>query len=742
MAKKKHKKNNRPGKQRRRSLLSRLNLPSQTKRQISAVLMFFAAIIIALSFFELAGIAGKYFMSVFTFLIGKTVFISPLLLVLGGFAFLSDRPRFFWFSIFLGIFILILGISGSLGGQEIGRNQEIQKFIWNYSGQGGWIGYIISWPVFYLFGFWANIIVFLTVIIVGILILCQFLWQREKTDESKPSFVQQSETVEGKKSLVSQILKKVEIEPKFKVKEIISSIGNSKAKPSTQDLSLGIETKSAKVGKLSAVNYKSPPIDLFEQDKGSPTSGDIKTNSAIIKRTLENFGIPVEMSEVSVGPTVTQYTFKPAEGIKVSRIIALSNDLSLALAVHPIRIEAPIPGKSLVGIEIPNKVRAFVRLRKLVETPDFQKSSFPLLLCLGRDVSGSPVYSNLGKMPHLLVAGSTGAGKTICLNNLILSLLFRNSPETLRFILIDPKRVEFKIYNDFPHLLIPVISDVQKAVNVLQWLTREMERRFKVLSEVGARDIGLYNNIALKKSLDTMPYIVLVVDELADLMMARGREIEASIVRLAQMARAVGIHLIIATQRPSVEVITGLIKANITSRIAFQVATQVDSRTILDMAGAEKLLGLGDMLFLSSDTGKPKRIQSAFVSEKEVKNIIEWIKSEIQAPKSETEELIERELIESLSEHEESSGENNFYDEDPLYEEAKRMVIETRKASASLFQRRLRVGYARAARLLDMLEDKGIVGPADGAKPREVYIKTDESDESEDSDLIEDQLNL
>jgi S-DNA-T family DNA segregation ATPase FtsK/SpoIIIE len=340
---------------------------------------------------------------------------------------------------------------------------------------------------------------------------------------------------------------------------------------------------------------------------------------------------------------------------------------------------------------------------------------------LGRDVSGNPVFADLAKMPHLLVCGATGTGKTLFLNSLILSLVYRNSPKILKFILVDPKRVEFPIYSDLPHNLTNVIFDVQKTINALRWLVEEMERRFDVLAKFKTRDIFSFNKISLEKKIPPMPYILLIIDELADLMAARGKEIEAAIVRLAQMARAVGIHLVLATQRPSTEVITGLIKANITSRVSFQVASQVDSRTVIDTAGAEKLLGRGDMLFLSPENPKPRRIQGAFVSEKEVQRVVEYLSSKY-----------EKERIESLEEKlAEETGEIGFFErgedlEDPLYEEAKRVVIEAKKASASLLQRRLKIGYARAARLLDILEKRGIVGPPRGAKPREVYLKEEE----------------
>ncbi len=445
------------------------------------------------------------------------------------------------------------------------------------------------------------------------------------------------------------------------------------------------------------------------------------------------------MGEIHTGPTVTQYTLKPAEGIKLSRITSLSNDLSLSLAAHPIRIEAPIPGRSLVGIEIPNRIRAEIRMRSMIESPVFKDPSTKLPLVLGKDVSGSHEFAKLEKMPHMLVAGATGTGKTIFLNVLILSLLYKNTPTTLRLILIDPKRVEFSNYADIPHLLAPIIYDVNKTCNALKWLVGEMERRLQVMSESKTRDIVGYNEAILKNNnkngvekKELMPYIVLVVDELADLMSSKGREVEAGIVRLAQMARAAGIHLILATQRPSVEVITGLIKANVTSRATFQVASQVDSRTVLDVSGAEKLLGAGDLLFISGEISKPKRIQAPFVSEKEIRDVVKWIKSqykeEVDEEKDELSENLEKDLETPTSEGmiDFSTSED---EEDSLYEEAKKLVIENRKASASFLQRRLRVGYARAARLLDILEDRGIVGPSDGAKPREIYAGSDNEED-------------
>jgi S-DNA-T family DNA segregation ATPase FtsK/SpoIIIE len=409
---------------------------------------------------------------------------------------------------------------------------------------------------------------------------------------------------------------------------------------------------------------------------------------------------------------------RPAQGIKLSKITTLQNDLSMSLAAHPIRIEAPIPGRSLVGIELPNKAVMKVRLRNLIEQPDFGQNHKMLTIALGRDVAGMPVYAGLEKMPHMLIAGATGTGKTICLNSIITSLLYRQAPNFLKLILIDPKRVEFPIYNGLPHLLTPVIVDAEKTVNALRWSVSEMERRFEILSSVQARDIISYNKKYVDGELsEPLPYIVIIVDELADLMASHGREVEATVVRLAQMSRAVGIHLVLATQRPSVEVITGLIKANITSRVAFQVASQIDSRTILDGAGAEKLLGNGDMLFLSGDVAKPRRVQGTFVSDKEVRRVTEFL------AKQNTYEYADdiTKARPGSQSHMWNSGGDSDVDDD-LYDQAKEVVIQSGKASASLLQRRLRVGYARAARLLDMLEENGVVGPGDGAKPREILM--------------------
>ena len=472
-----------------------------------------------------------------------------------------------------------------------------------------------------------------------------------------------------------------------------------------------------------------PPLSLLEKDRGKPGVGDIKANANQIKRTLANFGIVVEMDEISIGPSVTRYSLKPAEGVKLAKIVGLQQNLELALAAHPVRIEAPIPGKSLVGIEVPNTSKATIGLGSLLSEPEYAESDKPLLVSLGRDISGRSRFANIAKMPHALIAGATGSGKSVTIHAIINSLLFRNPPENLKFIMIDPKRVELTLYNKIPHLLTPVITDPKKAILALKWAAKEMDRRYNVLEQAAVRDIDSYHKTvfmpALKKTPvegeegpDPMPYIVVIIDELADLMQAYPRELESAIVRLAQMSRAVGIHLLLSTQRPSVNVITGLIKANIPSRVALQVSSQIDSRTIIDMAGAEKLLGAGDMLYMGGEMSKPERIQSAFITESEVKGVVKYLADayvdDIGTQIDFSNDKVDTSIFSA------SIGDDEGGDDDELYEEAKEIVVSTGKASTSFLQRKLRIGYARAARLIDLLEEKGVVGPGSGAKPREV----------------------
>ncbi|MBU0546850.1 DNA translocase FtsK [Patescibacteria group bacterium] len=699
--------------------LPNIDLPQEIKDLIWGIMMFLAATIISLSFWGKAGFFGRQFISISKLLIGDTVYAVPLFFLLMGFIALNTKYRKFFSPLFLAVIIICLSVSTILSVLEPGTQN------------GGLIGQFLSSPLLKLFGFWATQIILSTLIIIGLLIFWQLLVPVMPEKEGKDK--EKAEKAE-RKPILTRIFGQRSA-PKFKVEEIINQSSEKPVKNREETPSL--ELKINKIPQNAPKSkYKKPPLDLLEDEKEKPTSGDTQANTMIIQKTLENFGISVEMAEINVGPTVTQYSFKPAEGIRLSKITALSNNLSLALAAHPIRIEAPIPGRSLVGIEIPNRKRAAVRLKTLISSPSF-KNSPNLTIALGKDVAGAFDYANLTKMPHMLVAGATGSGKTIFLNSLILSLLYQSGPELLRLILVDPKRVEFTVYNDIPHLLCPVIYDAVKTINCLDWLVIEMGRRFEVLSVEKVRNIDSYNEKMLQEGKELMPYIVFIVDELADLIMAKGREIEARIVRLAQLSRAVGIHLILATQRPSVEVITGLIKANITSRISFKVASQIDSRTILDTAGSERLIGLGDMLFISNQVIRPKRIQGAYISEKELKKAISWISENNQniIKEDELSEALNAELDKTIVDTSASGFRNGVGPaEDSLYYEAERIVLETRKASASFLQRRLSVGYARAARLLDILEAKGVVGPADGAKPRQILITDIENQEEHQED--------
>ena len=712
-------------------------MPQKAARMIWGVCTLTLAVIYVFSFFEKAGSVGNMLFGSSQYLFGKSVFLLPLFLSLASFTFFK-MAEYRIISVVLAFVLSLVGINGILG--AISRAKGL-----SFGDLAGALGFAVALPFMQTLGFWVAEVIFFAILIVSGIIFWNLLPHEEKEKITKSEPVEKIKKIFEPKFEVNAVETEIELEPTIhdaaqKEKEL---------KLPKEKLAIAKKKKGAEFFPAQALggNYNLPPVDLLEHDLGSPSAGDIQAYSAIIKKTFQNFEIPVEVSEINIGPTVTQYSIKPAEGVKLSRITGLSNDLSLALAAHPIRIEAPIPGKALVGIEVPNKARAQVRLRSLIESENFQNSPSPLTLALGRDVSGNAMFSDLSRMPHLLVAGATGTGKTIGLNNIILSLLYRNSPYNLRLILVDPKRVEFPVYNDLPHLLTPVILDTQRTINALKWLIKEMERRFQVLSSVRTRDIKSYHAFVVEQmkkdknvEYESVPYIVVVIDELADLMAARGKEMEGMIVRLAQMSRAVGIHLVLATQRPSVEVITGLIKANITSRIAFQVASQIDSRTILDGAGAEKLLGQGDMLFVSAEISKPKRIQGAYISDKEVKAIVGWIAKE--SGDFVREEIEDDELAHSAKESLEATEFEG--DDDSLYEEAKRTVVEYKKASASLLQRRLSIGYARAARLLDILESRGVIGAGDGAKPREVFAASQSpsdslalNDEMGDTSLIE-----
>lgn len=698
-------------------------LEPETKKSIAAIGFFVLAALSLLSYWGRAGLFGTYVFDVLDDLFGKAYFFVPVafLLIASSFLFSSqkekeddeDKDN----AALLGPTVIggALALLSSLGIMDT-------IFQENVAGQ---IGYAVSFPFLKIFDFWATIVVLGGIFIVSFLILFNIPLVRKRVEngerEEEPILKASNGMTAAAESIKDTVEKLSQEYQKILPLEKSETKRAEKSEPEKSEEDLNISKAMDK--KVKKMAYVRPPLDLLQSDKGTPSAGDIRANANIIQRTLQSFGIEVEMSEVSIGPTVTQYTLKPAEGVKISKITSLNSNLALALAAHPIRIEAPVPGRSVVGIEVPNRSIALVGLRALLEDEGFQKGK-TLMFSLGRDVTGAPVYADLAKMPHLLVAGATGSGKSVSIHALITSFLYRNPPEILRFIMIDPKRVELSIYNGIPHLLTPVIIDAKKAIAALRWAGKEMENRYETLSNANVRDIVGYNAEMLKNPEGKiMPYIMIMIDELADLMMSYPREVEASIVRLAQMARAVGIHLVISTQRPSVEVITGLIKANITSRVALQVASQIDSRTILDMPGAEKLLGNGDMLFLAGDTGKPKRIQGAFVSENELKRVVHFVKQQNEAAAVEAEEDIT--ALPNANEFILNAEEDDD-DEDPLYEDAKIAIVEAGKASTSFLQRRLRIGYSRAARLIDMLEERGVVGPGEGAKPRDVLISRDQ----------------
>lgn len=713
------------------------SLKTETKHGIVAIVFFVLAIFLLMSYFDGAGVAGRFIYEIIDALLGVGYILLPALFLMLGYSFIkSETPD-------IGVTRAIssaLFLLSSLGIIEILAGPE----------SGGFLGGLLSTPFVSLFDVYASIVLLIAILIISILImfdarptLSPFLKSLIDKMLGRKSEVVPAETLKKPESQKPEPEENEDEEKESATEKFKKAIGVEKVAPVVVEEE-EMPIKKRRTGLIST--YTPPPLTLLEEDKGKPNTGDVKANANIIKRTLANFGIEVEMDEITVGPTVTRYALKPAEGVKLSRIVGLQSDLALALAAHPLRIEAPIPGKSLVGIEIPNKSKSIVGLATLLGDPQFQNSDKALTIALGRSISGKAVFGNLAKMPHALVAGTTGSGKSVTIHSIITSLLYRNGPDDLKLILVDPKRVELTLYKSIPHLLTPVITDAKKAILALKWAAKEMDRRYDILESESVRDIESYHNNVFSKGpkknkvhadgsesevdVDRMPYIVIIIDELADIMTAYPRELESAIVRLAQMSRAVGIHLILSTQRPEVNVITGLIKANVPARLALKVASQIDSRTILDAGGAEKLLGAGDMLY-SSGEKQPERLQNSYISEGEVKKVVEYLAN---AYKDEITEEISL-TVGSIS-PDKSIFESTIDDEDEiddeLYEEARATVMEAGKASTSYLQRKLKVGYGRAARLIDTLEQRGVIGPADGAKPRELLerIERPASDEA------------
>lgn len=707
------------------------SISSEALRGVIALLLAAASVFLVLAAFGIGGSVGGVLFSVLTKLFGIGYMLLPLSFILLAIVILrsfEERLGIVQFGS-MGVFL-----TASLGLVSLG-----------FPEQGGVVGVFISESLASLFGT-PGAAVFLAAFLLASLVIAFDAHLGLLLAWIKNLFTRREREAgeEEVEATITGIHEEEEEEDEAEEEDEEEEAPQPRRAPEKKDLSDEAQNEQGGFPIITArkSTYTPPPLSLLGKNKGKPEVGDVKANMNIIKRTLQNFGITVEMDEVSIGPAVTRYAMKPAEGVRLAKIVALQSNLELALAASPVRIEAPIPGKSLVGIEVPNISRTTLGLGPMFADPSFAQSDKPLLIGLGRSITGNTHFADLARMPHLLVAGTTGAGKSVTIHDFIVSLLYRCGPERLRFIMVDPKRVELTLYNSIPHLLTPVITDAKKAILALKWLTKEMERRYNILETERVRDIASYHSNVVAPAIErgeqdgkplpeAMPYIVLIIDELADIMSTYPRELEAGIVRLAQMSRAVGIHLVLSTQRPSVKVITGLIKANIPARVALQVASQIDSRTILDTGGAEKLLGAGDLLFLSGEMSKPRRIQAPYISEQEVKKIVDFIAKENDS--------------EALSEITLSGGDNpragdplfatdDDSEDDELYPEAKRTVMEAGKASTSYLQRKLGIGYARAARLMDILEEKGVIGPADGAKPRDVLGAAPADDATDEED--------
>ncbi|MDD3480933.1 MAG: DNA translocase FtsK 4TM domain-containing protein [Patescibacteria group bacterium] len=675
-------------------------LSEKVLREASGVVLFILALIILLGFMGVGGslsIATASFLKIY---FGWATFILTITLMVFSVALFFPEKLELTPYTYIGLAGFVLTFAGMF---HIHMNPEDSLYWAERSSGGGLIGYQIQKIMLTFFNSWLSLF-----ILIGLSAVFFLIASNTSLRDILASLKREGDEIKEKAKDKKKDIKINEPEGSEKIKKIKDTKKEEEDHP---PMVVGSDT-----------SWKFPPLELLEVTTTKPDAGNIKKNADIIAKTLENFSVKVAMGDVNVGPTVTQYTLKPDEGVKLNKITNLDRDLALSLAAHPVRIEAPIPGKSLVGVEIPNKEAAIVRLRSVMESETFEKRRSNLSVVLGLDVAGHPQIADITKMPHLLIAGATGSGKSVCINAILLSLLYQNTPKQLKMILVDPKRVELSLYNGVPHLLTPVVVEPEKTVSALKWAVVEMEKRYKTLQDAGKRNINEYN---AAKGQEGLPYIVIVIDELADLMAVSASEVEHLIVRLSQMARAVGIHLVLATQRPSVNVITGLIKANVTTRVAFSVASQVDSRTILDQSGAEKLLGMGDMLFISADTPKPKRIQGAFVAEKEVKGVTDFLKNQGEPEYNE----------EILAQPTKAAGDLGAPDDD-LFIDAADVVVRSGKASASLLQRRLRIGYARAARLLDLLEERAIIGPPDGSRPRDVLISdiSEILDESQDEE--------
>jgi len=767
-------------------------LGSDAKRGIVALFLLAFAVLILLAFIDQAGSFGKLLDEWVSLSVGWSKWLLvPILPLIGYSIFRHHETSLADAIMFLGLgftFFSFLGLSHLF----LGENAKELRAVAMAGEGGGYIGYFLASFLDGAMGKIAAFVVLFTLFISGIVaafnvsllhwfeaVLARFRPQKMAEDalaaaqtENKslslesaldsiipPASDPASESLE-KSSEATGVLSESTVENVQNIRFADTEASEDQSadgskEPGDEDETVLVPAFIRPKKRRTHYRWELPPLDLLALSDGKGGGGDIEQSKDIIIRTLKHFHIDVEPGEVQVGPTVTQYTFRPSVGVKISSITPLAGDLALALAAHHIRIEAPIPGKSLIGIEVPNKAKVNVRLRELIQSKEFREQKSNLTVVLGQDVSGKYIYADLGRMPHLLIAGTTQSGKSVCIHTLILSLLYQNSPEDLKLILVDPKRTELPFYKGIPHLKTDVIVDNHKVVNVLKWAVSEMERRLKVLEAAGSQNISSYRqkiergekkriinpdtNEVREENLAPLPQIVIIIDEMADLMSAHGKEVESAIIRLAQMARAAGIHLVLATQRPEVNVVTGLIKANMPARISFKLKSQVDSRTILDAGGAEKLLGNGDMLYSSAEASSLQRIQGVFVSEEEVRKVVQFLErqkvekglDEIGEDFGSDESPIDLDNIGGSSEGED--------EHDPIYTAAKKLVVETQRASTTYLQTFLKIGYPKAARVMQTLEQRGVVGP-EVNKKREVILKTLEEGKQYGDDPLVDQV--
>lgn len=706
----------------------------KTNNEIKALLLFCISLVLFISLYSRsAGILGIFIRNVLRGVMGRGALIAPVFTLLYSFnVFTSFKylPKYKFILLFITALVIDMLLHLSFYNDISHGYIYYIKYSIGYGNKnlgGGVFSAIIDYFLIKIIGIPGSWIVLLTLLIINIVMIFNISLRKflmltlnklkyifNCVLKEIINFIYIEETKKANK-----IELKKEAEIKNNVNEELEEIINKSINLNNVEITLE-ERENKEKNKMrfkmhDTKNYMRPPYELLragDDHNLKENKQEIKNNIKTLEDTLKSFGIDAHVVQVSCGPAITRYELQPSPGVKVSKIVNLTDDIALSLATSGVRLEVPIPGKSAIGIEVPNKKIRPVFLREVLESPEFINSKSDLSIALGKDISGANVVSDLSKMPHLLIAGATGSGKSVCINTLITSLLYKSNPENVKLLLIDPKVVELSVYNGISHLIAPVVTNPKKAAGALNWAVHEMIRRYNLFAEKGVRDINRYNEVEQNK----LPKIVIIIDELADLMMASPAEVEDAICRLAQMARAAGMHLVIATQRPSVDVITGVIKANIPSRIAFAVSSQVDSRTILDMAGAEKLLGKGDMLFYPAGEIKPLRVQGCFISEKEVESIVDWLKSKSDPEYCDS-------LIEKI---EEPSKESKKDDADELLPQAINIVLETRQASTSLLQRKLKIGYARAARLMDQMEERGIISKNEGNKPRQILLTKDQ----------------